>query len=123
MSKRKAIRAVASPEAVTCDMGDGLVLLDIRANKYYSLNKVGAFVWDLIKSPKSLEEICSEVTKRYSVSATRCRGDVVALISSLESVGLVRLQDEISSAADLEEGLFTSMPSPRGNYARRFESV
>ncbi|TGV81338.1 PqqD family protein, partial [Mesorhizobium sp. M00.F.Ca.ET.158.01.1.1] len=39
----------ATKDAVACEFGEGLALLNLKSNIYYSLNGVGAFIWDLIQ--------------------------------------------------------------------------
>lgn len=84
----------AASNAVTCPFGQGVALFDVRANLYYSLNKVGAFIWYFIQEPKSVSEICDAVCARYKVDRARCRADVDALLAGLAKANLIRLHDE-----------------------------
>ena len=87
-------RVSASKEAVACEFGNGLALLDMRSNIYYSLNSVGAYIWELIQEPKPISEIRSAVLERYNVDAERCKADVDALLKGMAENGLARLQHE-----------------------------
>lgn len=84
-------RVGATQEAVACEFGDGLALLNLKSNTYYSLNGVGAFVWELIQEPKSIADIRGAVLERYNVDAERCKADVDALLKGLAENGLARL--------------------------------
>ncbi|TPL04814.1 PqqD family protein [Mesorhizobium sp. B2-4-14] len=84
----------ATGDAVACEFGDGLALLDLKSNIYYSLNGVGAFIWELIQDPRSIADIRGAVLARYNVDAERCNADVDALLKGLAENGLARLQDE-----------------------------
>ncbi|TPN16455.1 PqqD family protein [Mesorhizobium sp. B2-3-3] len=84
----------ATGDAVACEFGDGLALLNLRSNIYYSLNGVGAFIWELIQEPKSIADIRGAVLARYNVDAERCNADIDALLKDLAENGLARLQDE-----------------------------
>lgn len=81
----------ANREAVACEFGGGLALLNLKSNIYYSLNAVGAFIWDLIQEPKSIVDIRSAVLARYNVEPARCNTDVDALLKGLAENGLARL--------------------------------
>ena len=72
----------------------GLALLNLKSNMYYSLNSVGAFIWELIQEPKSVADIRGAVLGRYNVDAERCRADVDALLKGLAENGLARLHNE-----------------------------
>ena len=61
-------RVSASKDAVACEFGNGLALFDMRSNIYYSLNSVGAYIWELIQEPKPIVEIRSAVLERYNVA-------------------------------------------------------
>jgi len=87
-------RVSASKEAVACEFGNGLALLDMRSNIYYSLNSVGAYIWELIQEPKPISEIRSAVLERYNVEPERCKADVDGLLKGLADAGLARLHDE-----------------------------
>ncbi|MER8650881.1 PqqD family protein [Mesorhizobium sp. M0586] len=84
----------ASKDAVACEFGNGLALLDMRSNIYYSLNSVGAYIWELIQEPRPISEIRSAVLDRYNVDPERCRADVDGLLKGLADAGLARLHDE-----------------------------
>ena len=87
-------RVSASKDAVACEFGNGLALLDMRSNIYYSLNSVGAYIWELIQQPKPIAEIRSAVLERYNVEPERCKADVDGLLKGLADAGLARLHDE-----------------------------
>ncbi len=87
-------RVSASKDAVACEFGNGLALLDMRSNIYYSLNSVGAYIWELIREPKPIAEIRSAVLERYNVEPERCKADVDGLLKGLADAGLARLHDE-----------------------------
>ena len=84
----------ATKDAVACEFGDGLALLNLKSNVYYSLNGVGAFIWDLIQEPRSIVDIRGAVLGRYNVDPERCQADVDALLKGLADNGLARLHHE-----------------------------
>ncbi|MCA0014143.1 PqqD family protein [Mesorhizobium sp. B292B1B] len=87
-------RVSATKEAVACEFGNGLALLNLKSNIYYSLNGVGTFIWELIQEPKPIVEIRRAVLARYDVDAERCKADVDALLKGLADSGLARLHHE-----------------------------
>jgi len=87
-------RVVATKEAVACEFGAGLALLHLKSNVYYSLNGVGAFIWEQIQEPRSIADIRAAVLARYNVDAERCKADVEGLLKGLSEAGLARLYRE-----------------------------
>lgn len=86
-----APRFVVSQSAVSCDFGDDIAILDLAANVYYSLNPVGAFIWDLLRTPLSLDDISGAVAEAFEVDRLRCENDVNVLIGALSEAGLVQV--------------------------------
>ena len=84
----------ASKDAVTCEFGEGVALLDLRSNVYYSLNSIGAYVWELIQEPTYVSKISEAVIARYDVAPARCREDVNGLLKGLADAGLVKRHDQ-----------------------------
>ncbi|KUM24803.1 hydrogenase expression protein HypA [Mesorhizobium loti] len=87
-------RVVATGDAVACEFGNGLALLHLKSNIYYSLNGVGAYIWELIQEPRSILEIRSAMLARYDVDAERCKADAEGLLKGLVEAGLARLHHE-----------------------------
>lgn len=84
----------ATNDAVACEFGNGLALLNLKSNIYYSLNSVGAYIWDLIQEPRRIADIRSAVLTRYDVDPERCKADVDGLLKGLTEAGLARLHHE-----------------------------
>jgi Coenzyme PQQ synthesis protein D (PqqD) len=84
----------ATQDAVACEFGKGLALLNLKSNIYYSLNSVGAYIWELIQEPRPISEIYRAVLTRYDVDPERCRADVDGLLKGLADNGLARLHHE-----------------------------
>jgi hypothetical protein len=87
-------RFVSSGDAVACEFGNGLALLHLKSNIYYSLNGVGAYIWELIQEPRSILDIRCAVLTRYDADAGRCKADVDGLLKGLSEAGLARLHRE-----------------------------
>lgn len=75
---------------VSCNLcGDG-VLLKGDDGRYYGLNHVGAFVWNLLQqSPTTLEELKSRVLAKYQVDPEQCEWDILNLLADLINEGLI----------------------------------
>jgi len=78
-------------EVVANDVGDGVVLLDLRTSKFFQLNPVGSFVWQQLKSPRSIRDIEAAVCAEFTVNPERCSADIGRLVEKLHDAGLVRV--------------------------------
>lgn len=79
----------ACQSVVASELSSGAALLDMRAGKYYSLNVVGAHIWNCIQTPASLQSLVASISDKFAVGLDDCRRDVCALLASLMSAGLV----------------------------------
>lgn len=84
---------VAAESALSTTIDGETVILHRDVGKYYGLNEVGTFIWELIQEPHSVDEVCQEVVTAYNVAPERCRSDVEELLADLEKKDLVRLGD------------------------------
>jgi hypothetical protein len=80
---------VATPNHSSADLGAEVAILDLDAGIYYSVDRVGSRIWELLQEPRTVAEICQTLRERYDVSADRCEIDVLAFLTRLVDVGLV----------------------------------
>lgn len=59
-------------------------------NAIYTLNDVGARVWQLIDGRIRVDQIVETISAEYDVAADQAAGDIVELVDSMESAGLIR---------------------------------
>ncbi|MFB0613914.1 PqqD family protein [Aurantiacibacter poecillastricola] len=71
------------PDVVACELGDGLALLNLQTSTYYSLNKVGAAVWEALQERSSAQDISLAVSERFTVTSERCAADVDELLGQM----------------------------------------
>ena len=81
--------AVASADQLSTRLGDEIVILGLRDSVYYGLSDVGARIWDLIQTRRTLGEIVSVLVDEYDVSREEAAAGVDQLIKELETRGLV----------------------------------
>lgn len=96
MSEMSGITFSRSTDVVCADIGDGVALLDMTTNSYFSLNDVGAFVWELLASSRTRGQIIEAVTAAYDVARTECEADVDQLIEELHHAALIRSEGQIA---------------------------
>jgi len=78
-------------ELLSSDMDDELVMMDLESNNYYGLNKVGKDIWEKIEEPTTLEELCSDLIKKYNVSFDKCKEDITPFLEKLQEMNIVKI--------------------------------
>lgn len=84
---------VASRNQVSCPLQDEVAILDLAAGVYYSLDPVGARVWELLAAPRSVGAIRDALVAEYDVEPARCERDLLELLRDLARAGLVEIRD------------------------------
>lgn len=67
---------------------DGAALLDIHQGTCFSLNPVGARIWNLLKLQSSINEMSASIAAEFNVAEQQVRADVLEFIQRLNESGL-----------------------------------
>ena len=79
---------VASDRVVAADLGEGLALLNLGTNEYFSLNEVGAFIWRVLQTPRARADIIRAVMEAFEVAEDACAADIDFLLEELKNAAL-----------------------------------
>jgi hypothetical protein len=88
--KIDAMRIERNDEIAWSELDDEIVLLDIEAGNYYSLNEVSAFIWK-IADGTTVKQIVDSVTSEYDVDRSQARDDVLRLLGELSEKNLLHI--------------------------------
>ena len=95
MTRHPAIESttslVASDLVLASPLGGEVVLLEPEAGIYYSLNEVGALIWDRLQDPVTLHELCEAVVAEFEVDRETCEPDVRRVLGELMSHSLAEV--------------------------------
>jgi hypothetical protein len=80
-------------EVVSCDLSGGAALLDLRTGTYFSINSVGAFVWELLRNPIAVSDLHSAMVGHYDVEQGTCYDELMTLLRGLAEAGLIVIAD------------------------------
>ena len=89
----EAAIVVAAKDQVSCPLGEDIIILDLKAGLYFSLDNVGAKVWELIQQPQSVSGIRQAILETFEVSPDLCGGDLMALLRELADRNLIEIRD------------------------------
>jgi hypothetical protein len=83
--------AVVTDDQLSTRLADEIVILGLRDGVYYGLSDVGARIWDLVQTRRTLNEIVGVLTEEYDVSREEAATGLDRLIRELETRGLVAI--------------------------------
>ena len=84
--------AVGGGAVLTTELGDGIALLDLRTNEYFTLNGVGAFLWRELQAPQGRAELIGAVLAEYDTDPASCAGDIDVMLGDLIAAKLVEVR-------------------------------
>jgi hypothetical protein len=65
------------------------IIINLANGIYYSTDKVGGVIWDLLAAGQSLEEVITAILARYDVSREQAQADVERLAAELVQENLL----------------------------------
>ncbi len=82
-------------ELVTRDVAGERIIVPIKSHVgdlegVYTLNELGAMLWQLINGQTTARELAEAVRNEYDVGSAEAEKDVVDFLRSLEDAGLIR---------------------------------
>ncbi len=83
---------VATPEQVSCALGDESAILNMKNSVYYGMNAVGTRVWNLLVEPKSIVQLRDALLDEYEVEPIRCEQDLLQLLEQMRTEGLIEVR-------------------------------
>jgi hypothetical protein len=76
-----------------------VVLFDLASGNYYSLNELGARIWELLDGKRALMDVADQLTSEYDAPAEEIARDLRALVEDMLRNGLlVEVEKEDSVA-------------------------
>ena len=87
-----ATKLIVPSQVMSRQVGDETVILDLSRGMYFSLDPVGARIWQLLTEGLHLDAIVSNLLGQYEVAEDQLRQDVNGLVDELVSRGLLQVQ-------------------------------
>lgn len=80
-------------------VGDEVLMMSAEGGLYLGLSNVGARIWDLIESPRAVDDICDRLVEEFDVTAETCRCEVDAFLDQLAQHRAIALDPVPGTAA------------------------
>lgn len=76
---------------VTVPMDGDLVMMNISTGTYFGINPVGVMIWELLETPRTLQQICHQMMEKYAVDQETCLRDVRNFVEQMLRENIVCL--------------------------------
>ncbi len=81
-----------STEAISTDIDNETVILNISAGLYSNLNHMGTAIWNILEKSSTFHQILDQLVTEYDVSRAECSRDLVAFLKELYENNLLTVQ-------------------------------
>lgn len=86
-------------EEIAAKVMDGeAIIINLANGIYYSMDKTGGLIWEMIQGRHSLEQTVTAVITRYDVSREQAERDIDQLIGELLQENLISVTEDIVAA-------------------------
>lgn len=72
-----------SGDWLTAQVGDELMMMSAAHGEYIGLSAVGARIWALLETPRSVDALCEQLQREFEVGPEACRADVDRFLAEL----------------------------------------
>jgi hypothetical protein len=83
---------VAAKSGLSRALEKEVAILNLKNGTYYGLDRVGAYVWNLLQQPTSVARIRSAMLEKYEIDEARCERELLDLLGQLQSEGLIEVR-------------------------------
>ena len=78
-----------STDVVTRQLGEGTVLVHLKTNRIYELNRTGARAWELAAQGQDVQQIVLTLAREFTVDVDHAHSEVSEFFALLGREGLV----------------------------------
>jgi len=91
-------------EEIAAKVIDGeAIIINLASGIYYSMDKVGGLIWEMIDGGRTLEEMLAVILARYEVSPDQVKTDIEQLVNELLQENLVTAAENSAASNEHRE--------------------
>lgn len=84
----------ASDKYLYSEIDSEAVILDVNSGTYFGLNEVSNFIWQLLQTPSSQQQLVAGILAEYEVTEAEAVRDITSLLQEMSDAGLVEVVNE-----------------------------
>lgn len=70
---------------------DQAVMMSIESQRYYGLDAVGLRIWELLDTPRSIDQIVAQILTEFAVDEPTCQAAVLRFAQEMIDHGVARV--------------------------------
>ena len=84
-------RVSRSPNHLSADMGDLIVLMSVKQGKYVGLDKIGTAIWQRLEQPITVADLCADLHASFVADEAELKRDVIKFLNELRQYGIIEV--------------------------------
>jgi Coenzyme PQQ synthesis protein D (PqqD) len=89
---RRQLRLRPSPDVVSRRLESEIVLVHLRTNRIYELNRTAARLWELLEAGCDRADLQLRMRETFDVDEARLVGEIDAVLTQFEQDSLVKVE-------------------------------
>ena len=85
---------VQDKEPIATTVDDEVVMLSARAGAYFGLNGVGSDIWNMLRQPRRVGDLCAALASQYQIDDNSLQRDVIWFLEEMIERGLLRVVED-----------------------------
>ena len=82
---------VRLPDLQSAPVDEEIVILNLQTNNYVALDEIGRRIWELLASPRRVDELCQQLSREFAATPEQIAADVLPFLAELERENLTRV--------------------------------
>jgi hypothetical protein len=79
----------STKDLISAPIDDEVVILSVESGAYFGLDEIGSEIWRQLETPTRVSVLCDALATKYDADRLTIERDVLALLESLVTEGLV----------------------------------
>ena len=80
-------------DIISTTLDNEVVVMSVDRGNYYSMDRVGSYIWQLMEKPLQFEALCSRITQHFNVERAECETDLLNFVHELAQEGLIDITE------------------------------
>ena len=70
---------------------EDIVILNMQTDNYVALDAIGRRIWELLETPRRVDEICRQLSQEFSGDPEQITTDVLAFLDELQTEQMLNI--------------------------------
>jgi len=70
---------------------EDIVILNMKTDNYIALDAIGRRIWELLETPRRVDEICRQLSQEFSGDPEQITTDVLAFLDELQTEQMLNI--------------------------------